>query len=47
MDAVGWIFLVTLILVLAEYAYHKGTYNPIKALWRDLTKSNKASSHLR
>ena len=47
MDAVGWIFLVMLILVLAGYGYHKGTYNPIKALWHDLAKSNKASSNVR
>jgi hypothetical protein len=47
MDAVGWIFLVGLIIVLAGYAYHKGTYNPIKALWQDLTKSDKASSNPR
>ena len=39
MDAVGWIFLVALIIVLASYAYHKGTYNPFKALWDDLRKS--------
>jgi len=47
MDAVGWIFLVGLIIVLAGYAYHKGTYNPFKALWDDITKPNKASSNPR
>ena len=39
MDAVGWIFLVALIIMLVGYAYHKGTYNPFKALWDDLRKS--------
>ena len=39
MDAVGWIFLLMLIIVLAGYGYHKGTYNPLKALWDDLRKS--------
>jgi len=24
--------------VLVGYGYHKGTYNPLKALWDDLTK---------
>ena len=47
MDAVGWIFLVGLIIVLVGYAYHKGTYNPFKALWDDITKPNKASSNPR
>ena len=44
MDAFGWINLVLLVIVLVGYAYHKGTYNPFKALWDDITKSNKASS---
>ena len=43
-DAFGWINLVLLIILLIGYAYHKGTYNPIKALWDDLAKSHKASS---
>jgi len=47
MDAFGWINLAFLIILLVGYAYHKGTYNPFKALWDDLTKSNKASSNLR
>ena len=47
MDAVGWIFLVGLIFVLAGYAYPNGTYNPFKALWHDLTKPKKASSNPR
>ena len=47
MDAVGWIFLVGLIIVIAGYGYHKGTYNPLKALWDDLTKPSKASSNPR
>jgi hypothetical protein len=44
MDAFGWINLVLLGILLIRYAYHKGTYNPFKALWRDITKTNKASS---
>ncbi|MDZ4342473.1 MAG: hypothetical protein U1E51_08595 [Candidatus Binatia bacterium] len=44
MDAFGWINFVLLVIVLIGYAYHKGTYNPFKALWDDITKSNKASS---
>ena len=44
MDASGWINLVLLGTVLIGYAYHKGTFNPFKALWDDRTKSNKASS---
>jgi len=47
LDAFGWINLVVLVMVLAGYAYHKETYNPFKALWHDLRKSNKASSKLR
>ena len=47
MDAVASIFLVGLILVLVGYGYHKGTFNPIKALWHDLTKPNKAPSNPR
>jgi len=46
MDAFGWINLIVLVMVLAGYGYHKGTYNPL-ALWHDLRKSNKASSNLR
>ncbi len=37
-DAFGWINLAMLVIVLVGYAYHKGTYNPFKALWNDLTK---------
>ncbi len=44
MDAFGGINLVLLVIVLIGYAYHKGTYNPFKALWDDITKTNKASS---
>ena len=47
MDAFGWINLTFLVIVLVGYAYHKGTYNPFKALWNDLRKSNKASRNLR
>jgi hypothetical protein len=47
MDAVSWIFLVGLIIVLAGYGYHKGTFNPLKALWHDITKPKKASSNPR
>ena len=39
MDAFGWINLAVLIIVLVGYAYHKDTYNPLKALWDDLRKS--------
>lgn len=39
MDAFGWINLIFLIIVLVAYAYHKGTFNPFKALWDDLRKS--------
>ena len=39
MDAFGWINLAVLIIVLVGYGYHKGTYNPFKALWDDLRKS--------
>ena len=39
MDAFGWINLVLLVIMLIGYAYHKGTYNPFKALWDDITKS--------
>ncbi len=35
MDAFGWINLVLLVIVLVGYSYHKGTYNPFKALWDD------------
>jgi len=38
MDAFGWINLTVLIIVLVGYGYHKGTYNPLKALWDDLMK---------
>jgi len=46
MDAFGWINLVLLVIALIGYAYHKGTYDPFKALWDDSTKSNKASNKL-
>ena len=44
MDAFGSINLVLLVVVLVGYAYHKGTFYLFKALWDELTKSNKASS---
>jgi hypothetical protein len=45
MDAVGWIFPVGLVPVLAGYVYQKKTDNRINVIWHDLTKSNKASSN--